>query len=163
MEGIENAYSSLNINQNRAELFKTKLQAENLNKSLKNDGKEPVKEMGKDQFLKLLITQLQHQDPTKPMEDREFIAQMAQFSSLEQMLNFNTNIKQLIESVSFQSSFNLLGLNVEIDSHNSIDEQENNVLISGVVESVSRKESETYVKVNGEEYPASYIIKVERE
>lgn len=43
------------------------------------------KEMDRDAFLKILITQLQNQDPTQPMQDRDFIAQMAQFSSLEQM------------------------------------------------------------------------------
>jgi len=46
-------------------------------------------ELDKDAFIKLLLVQLQHQDPLNPMEDRDFIAQMAQFTSLEQMQNMN--------------------------------------------------------------------------
>lgn len=55
-------------------------------------------ELGKDAFLQLLITQLQHQDPTNPMDDREFISQMAQFSSLEQMQNMTKAMESLLAS-----------------------------------------------------------------
>ncbi len=65
--------------------------------------KKPTKqtgnsELGKDAFLQLLITQLQHQDPTNPMDDREFISQMAQFSSLEQMQNMTKTMESLLAS-----------------------------------------------------------------
>ncbi|KOS63003.1 flagellar hook assembly protein FlgD [Lysinibacillus agricola] len=65
--------------------------------------KKPVRqtgnsELGKDAFLQLLITQLQHQDPTNPMDDREFISQMAQFSSLEQMQNMTKTMESLLAS-----------------------------------------------------------------
>ncbi|WP_100399342.1 flagellar hook assembly protein FlgD [Bacillus sp. FJAT-44742] len=65
--------------------------------------KVPVKEaqgniMGKDDFLRILITQLQNQDPLNPMEDKEFIAQMANFSSLEQMTNMNNTLESYITS-----------------------------------------------------------------
>jgi flagellar basal-body rod modification protein FlgD len=48
--------------------------------------------LGKDAFLNLLITQLQHQDPTAPMADGEFLAQLAQFTSLEQLQDMNKNL-----------------------------------------------------------------------
>lgn len=44
-------------------------------------------ELGKNDFLQLLVTQMRFQDPMKPMEDKEFVAQLAQFSALEQMMN----------------------------------------------------------------------------
>ena len=54
-----------------------------------------AKTMGKDAFLKLLITQLQHQDPLNPADSTEFTSQLAQFSSLEQLSNVNENLTTL--------------------------------------------------------------------
>ncbi len=54
--------------------------------------------MAKDDFLKLLITQLSHQDPMSPMESQDFAAQLAQFSSLEQLQGIGANIEQGVEA-----------------------------------------------------------------
>ena len=62
-------------------------------------------ELGKEQFLQLLVTQLQNQDPLNPMEDQEFIAQMAQFSSLEQLMNLNTSMEGLTDATNNQQMF----------------------------------------------------------
>lgn len=53
--------------------------------------------MDKDAFLLLLVTQFKHQDPLNPMEDREFVAQLAQFSSLEQEMNSNEKLQTMID------------------------------------------------------------------
>lgn len=61
----------------------------------------PDNNLGKDDFLKILMAQLQNQDPTNPMDDREFITQLAQFSALEQTMNMSTAINQLVQSQQF--------------------------------------------------------------
>ena len=53
-------------------------------------------DLGKEEFLQLLVTQFQYQDPLNPMEDKEFIAQLAQFSSLEQNMQMNENLENLL-------------------------------------------------------------------
>lgn len=66
--------------------------AKNLSVNKKND-------LDKNAFLKLLTAQLSNQDPLNPMEDKEFIAQLAQFSALEQMQNLNKNFLETKEEL----------------------------------------------------------------
>lgn len=58
----------------------------------------PSSELGKEEFLKLLMAQIKNQDPLNPMDDKEFISQMTTFSSLEQMMNMNSSIQQLVNN-----------------------------------------------------------------
>lgn len=59
------------------------------------NSKQSSNQLGKDAFLKLLVTQLKYQDPLNPMEDREFIAQLAQFSTLELMQNLSNDFASM--------------------------------------------------------------------
>jgi flagellar basal-body rod modification protein FlgD len=125
-----------------AERSKVEMQVDAANKSLM-EGRGISQDMGKDEFLKLLITQLQHQDPTAPMDDKEFIAQMAQFSSLEQMTKLNQEFAKISGMISRGNALNLLGQEVEILSGNQ--------RFSGLVEAISGTEN-PQVRVNGRYY-----------
>lgn len=74
-------------------------------------------DLDKDMFLRLLTTQLANQDPLNPIEDKEFIAQLAQFNSLEQMQNLNRSMeslgKEVLESIEYLN-LNQIQANVEI-------------------------------------------------
>lgn len=78
--------------------------------------------MGKDDFLKLMIAQLKNQDPLNPMDGTAYASQLAQFSSLEQLTNLNTNISDMLGSnQTIAASINnttlaaLIGKDVKLD------------------------------------------------
>jgi flagellar basal-body rod modification protein FlgD len=86
--------------------------------------------LGKDDFLKLLTAQLRHQDPMNPVGDTEFIAQMAQFATLEQVTNLSGEVSRLGDSAWAQQSISMIGRTVTY-----LDETGNTV--EGTVEAVS--------------------------
>jgi flagellar basal-body rod modification protein FlgD len=98
-------------------------------------------ELGKDAFLNLLVTQLRNQNPLDPMDDKEFISQMAQFSSLEQMQNINASM------VATQAA-GMIGYTVDWTT----DQGE---LLQGAVEGVvnSNGKSQLIVNVDAVQYP----------
>ena len=80
-------------------------------------------ELGKDAFLKLLIAELANQDPLNPMDDREFIAQMAQFSALEQMTNLNKTLENMA-SMDKYSAVSYVGTTVFFEYENDSGQME---------------------------------------
>ena len=60
--------------------------------------------VSKDEFLKLLVAQLQNQDPLSPLQGDAFVAQLATFSSLEQLVSINSNIGKLVGALTPPSS-----------------------------------------------------------
>lgn len=83
----------------------------------------PSQELGKEEFLQLLVAQLRNQDPLEPMQDTEFIAQMSQFSSLEQLMNMNQNLSNSMDinyitsqSIANSMATSLLGRTITADS-----------------------------------------------
>ena len=81
----------------------------------------PKNELGKDDFLKLLVTQLTHQDPTNPMKDTEFVAQLATYSSLEQQMTMNKNLETLIAQQNLNTTAQATALIGSIVSYNDED------------------------------------------
>jgi flagellar basal-body rod modification protein FlgD len=70
--------------------------------------------LGMEDFLKILLTQLTYQDPLKPMDNQQFMAQMAQFTSLEQTQQLNNKIATLISNQAALQSVGLIGKTVDI-------------------------------------------------
>lgn len=119
----------------------SKIQYEKASTSAKN-------ELGKDAFLQLLVTQLRYQDPLNPTDDKEFLAQMAQFTSLEQMQNMNRSFEAT-------KAFALLGKEIQATVTNEQTSQTETV--QGKVEYVKMKNGEPYLVVEGKEIPASKV------
>ena len=117
----------------------------------KISGRDTTDELGKDDFLNLLVTSLRFQDPLNPTDDKEFIAQLAQFSALEQMQNLNS-------SFTATRAYSLIGksilAHVKDPSTGEVTE------VSGDVTSVTYSGGKYYVVVRGKEVPVEDIIEV---
>ncbi|HEY1406864.1 MAG TPA: flagellar hook capping FlgD N-terminal domain-containing protein [Spirochaetota bacterium] len=133
------------------ELARNKNLADEVNKTIRAKGKKFGEAMGKDDFMKLLVTEMRHQDPTQPMADREFIAQMTQFSSLEQMQNMNSSMSSLNMKARYSEAYELIGKRIE-----AFDPQTNRKL-EGDVTHVIRAQDDVRIVVNGSEVPLENV------
>ena len=107
-------------------------------------------ELGKEEFMKLLTTQMQYQDPLNPQSDQDFIAQLAQFSSLEQMQNLNSTFNNT-------SAYSLIDKYVEIEHSEANGE---NRSAEGIVDSVKINKNGAQVVIDGESFDVEDIYKV---
>lgn len=123
----------------------------------------PSPDLGKDEFLKILMTQLKNQDPTNPMDDRQFVSQMAEFSSLEQMMNMSKSINTLVESqlVSPVIKYShMLGKEVTYQGYDEETGKETEIKTSRVV-AVSQNEGWAILELeNGEKIYADAALQV---
>jgi len=126
---------------------------EQRSKEIQTQSERGGSSMQMDDFLQLLTAQIGNQDPLEPMKDTEFISQMANIASLEQMQEFSKGFESFASSHDKMVSQNYLGKDVVI-------EDEANT-VSGVVTSVEKNaDGELKVVVNGNSYDTSLISKV---
>lgn len=107
-------------------------------------------ELGKDAFLKLLVTQLSNQDPLNPQSDQEFIAQLAQFSSLEQMQNMSATLLNT-------SAYSLVGKQVIVSSTDSVG---NTKEVRGTVDAVTMQNGNAKLLIDGQTYSIDDLVQV---
>ncbi len=119
----------------------------------------PTKELGRDAFLQLLVLELQNQDPLEPVKNSEMVAQLAQFSSLEQMEALNGSFESLsgnVDQLNFISAQGLLGKYVEgLNTDGEVK--------TGFVDSVYLDGSIVVLNVDGEIMPMSGILSIMNE
>ncbi|MCL9660190.1 hypothetical protein L2089_05800 [Paenibacillus hunanensis] len=123
------------------------------------------KDLGKDQFLSILVAQLKNQDPTAPMDNAQFVAQMAQFSSVEQLISINEKMDKMQGSMdtSLGGASELIGkkitwLNEKTDAKTGAT---TSTYESGTAESIILKDKVLYAQVGEDAIPLSLVTKVE--
>ena len=108
----------------------------------------PVQNLGQDEFIKILVTQLTSQDPLSPQKDTEFVAQMAQFSAMESTKAMQTEIQTLRAN-------SLIGHTVEV----KVEKRDN---VYGEVMGVDSTKGGPRIIIEGVSYPVSDVMRVER-
>ena len=117
--------------------------------------REASSTLDKDAFLRLLVEQLKNQDPMNPQDSSEFIAQMSQFSILEQITNLNDAVSDLQQSQEMMEATGLLGQQVSVDTDDGT--------VSGEVEKVTIDENGIKLCVNGTSYDLENVTEIEKD
>ena len=113
--------------------------------------RNPNSQLDKNAFLQLLITQMRYQDPLNPVDDKEFLAQMAQFSALEQMQNMNATYQK-------SQAYAMIGKNIVAETYNSLTYTVEE--IRGTVTGVNMKNGDPMLEVGDKDVPISDVVTV---
>ena len=106
--------------------------------------------LDKDAFLQLLVAQMKYQDPLEPTDNTEYVSQLANFSSLEQMTNMNDSLANMSMASDLQRASNLVGNFATV----KVGGQE----VTGKVDAVEYKDGTAYLSIEGNKYPLSDLV-----
>ena len=107
----------------------------------------------KDEFMQLLVTQLKNQDPLSPVEQQDFIGQLAQFSTLEGIESLNANFSDMLRVQELTQGAELLGKNVEFYDSLGVAEQ-------GTVDAVRVEDQRVVMEVNGRDVSITDVQRI---
>jgi flagellar basal-body rod modification protein FlgD len=113
----------------------------------------PTQTLDQQDFMNLLVTQLKSQDPLNPQQDTQFIAQMAQFSTLEQSKSMQSDMAQLRSDQQVTQANGLIGRTVEVQTGKDTTTQ-------GIVSGVDMAAGTPKILVNGEEYGLDQLVAI---
>ncbi len=114
----------------------------------------PSQALGQADFLQLLSTQFQNQDPMKPMDDTAFIAQMAQFTSLQQTQTLTQQMTQMRATQDLTTANSYIGRSVTVDAGNG-------ATATGNVTAVDASGASPMLVINGQSYALSSVLRLE--
>lgn len=112
-----------------------------------------IERLGKQEFLQLLVAQLRSQDPLKPMEDKEFITQLAQFTTLETMQSLDKRLEALTQAQLLAQAATLLGRDIEATTSDG-------TTLSGTVSEVRMANGTPQLVVGEHTVPLSQVTRV---
>ncbi|NPV38690.1 MAG: flagellar hook capping protein [Brevinematales bacterium] len=144
---------NINTQMSPAELQELTYKVEGFNAQIRAQNQGSKNSLSEADFMKLLITQLRNQNPTKPLEDKEFITQMTQLTSLKQLNEMITTMQTFSKELAFTRTLGLVNKWV-------VYERTDGVMAQGLVESIRVKNGQTFLNVNNEEVALEQVSEI---
>lgn len=120
----------------------------------------PNGQLSQTAFLQLMVAQMQYQDPLQPQSNSQFLAQLAQFSTLQQMTSLNTTDSQVLKTLNSIQGMDALSLGHQLlGTRVQVSDSSGNP-VTGTVASIKVVNGEPQVVINGQGYPLSSVVQV---